>query len=145
MATVKKIKKADSGIRQALSQVRCFKGSCGPGRGERGPGIFKRIKGSIEEGRARREIERDQRAGYGRGESYERDLPSDKAPGGFGGGEGLKSTRWSDKSGETKYVAGSGNMKKGGKVSKKSAPKKMVKKVAPKAKSGYKTTSKKKK
>ena len=140
MATVKKIKKAQRGLRQALDQMKCFKGSCGPVR-EKGPGLVQRIKQGIQDRKARKEIERDQRAGYGRGESYERDLPSDVAPGGFGGGEGLKSTRWSDKDNKTKYVAGSGNMKKGGKISKAKSGK--VIKSAPK-KAAVKKSSKKK-
>jgi hypothetical protein len=123
MGTVKKIKKAQSGLCTPSSK-RGGGVSCGPKRAykseEYKPG--KRIK-----------FDNDEPVVTGRGSQekpYERDFPGDVAPGGFGGAaKGKKSTRWKTNTrGKIEY-AGQG---------------KFGKKVVKKAKSGIKQSKKKK-
>jgi hypothetical protein len=127
MAKVKKIKKAQGGIRQALSQVKCFKGNCGPVR-EKGPGIGQRIRDAVNQARLNREENREERDSAkrltkGPSTGYERDFPGDESPGGFGARDrkGDTNTRWVTDSRGVTTRANTGSMKKGGKVVAKKA------------------------
>lgn len=126
MATVKKIKKAQSGV------------SCKWSKGEkvctRTPLREKiaNLRGSMQVAKEERQAKREERRNprVATDEGFERDFPEGaSAPGLWGETKGSKETRWKSE------------LKKGGKILKKAAPKKVV----AKAKYGKKIVNKSKK
>lgn len=134
MATVKKIKKAAAGA------------VCGPGDGDCRWGSkspFSRGKS----GAPKQKEWKSPKIKFGRSKDEEPEPPKKSKPVYPAKGKPSWHPEWDfDESIPRNLKSGfyRDEMKKGGKVSKKAAPKKMVKKVAPKAKSGYKTSKKKK-
>ena len=115
---LKKIKRAQDGGRCTTQGCPGTKGKVGYGGIE---GYYTTGPFSSSSSKSVRLTKQDERQGQMRMESrepYEGDFHRDKAPGGFGGGEGKKATRWRTSSkGETRWT-GEGKMKKGGKVKK---------------------------
>lgn len=89
--------------------LRCYKGG-GRSKASSKESLLVRLRDKIAINKTKREMEKEEKMksrGYGKSGSFERDMPGDVNPGGFGGGEGKKGSRFTNVAGQGMKYTGS--------------------------------------